>query len=406
MLRIIRSFLPLGWVLIIIVLLIGCTSSTTTENPRPVSIAEINALKLESSPDLEALQRALGHSIEYYERLPTDQRFQYGSFGYSPEEMIASHQHFLRILDLPEVERLEKLQQNFLWFESLNEKNQAFFTGYYEPLLKGSLNESEKFPVPLYGVPSDLVTVNLRNFNEKYGNGILRGKIVDQKFVKYDDRDEISYQNSLQGRATPLAWVNNDIELFFLQIQGSGVIELPNEVLYRVNYADQNGHPYRAIGKILLGEIPREKMSLKALKEYLYDHPERVQEILNYNPSYIFFRHIPGDGPLGNIEVPLTPERSIAMDHRLVPKGGLVFYETNLPSEISPSEEILQRFAVVQDTGGAIRGHGRADIFWGRGTPAEKIAGPMKENGRIFLLVARKEVLNAESGISTTVAKK
>ena len=406
MLRIIRSFPPLGWVLIIIVLLIGCTSSTTTENPRPVSIAEINALKLESSPDLEALQRALGHSIEYYERLPTDQRFQYGSFGYSPEEMIASHQHFLRILDLPEVERLEKLQQNFLWFESLNEKNQAFFTGYYEPLLKGSLNESEKFPVPLYGVPSDLVTVNLRNFNEKYGNGILRGKIVDQKFVKYDDRDEISYQNSLQGRATPLAWVNNDIELFFLQIQGSGVIELPNEVLYRVNYADQNGHPYRAIGKILLGEIPREKMSLKALKEYLYDHPERVQEILNYNPSYTFFRHIPGDGPLGNIEVPLTPERSIAMDHRLVPKGGLVFYETNLPSEISPSEEMLQRFAVVQDTGGAIRGHGRADIFWGRGTPAEKIAGPMKENGRIFLLVARKEVLNAESGISTTVAKK
>ena len=406
MLRIIRSFPLLGWVLIIIVLLIGCTSSTTTENPRPVSIAEINALKLESSPDLEALQRALGHSIEYYERLPTDQRFQYGSFGYSPEEMIASHQHFLRILDLPEVERLEKLQQNFLWFESLNEKNQAFFTGYYEPLLKGSLNESEKFPVPLYGVPSDLVTVNLRNFNEKYGNGILRGKIVDQKFVKYDDRDEISYQNSLQGRATPLAWVNNDIELFFLQIQGSGVIELPNEVLYRVNYADQNGHPYRAIGKILLGEIPREKMSLKALKEYLYDHPERVQEILNYNPSYTFFRHIPGDGPLGNIEVPLTPERSIAMDHRLVPKGGLVFYETNLPSKISPSEEILQRFAVVQDTGGAIRGHGRADIFWGRGTPAEKIAGPMKENGRIFLLVARKEVLNAEREISTTVAKK
>ena len=109
---------------------------------------------------------------------------------------------------------------------------------------------------------------------------------------------------------------------------------------------------------------------------------------------------------MGNIEVPLTPERSIAMDHRLVPKGGLVFYETNLPSEFSPSKEILQRFAVVQDTGGAIRGHGRADIFWGRGAPAEEIAGPMKENGRIFLLVARKEVLNAESEISTTVAKR
>ncbi len=396
----------MGWVMIITILLIGCTKITTTENPRPISIAEINALKLESSPDLEDLRRALGYSIEYYERLPADQRFRYGSVEYSPEEMIASHQHFLRIFDLPEVERLEKLQQDFLWFESLNKKNQAFFTGYYEPLLKGSLNESEKFPVPLYTVPGDLVTVNLGNFDEKYGNGILRGKIVDQKFVKYDDRNEISYQNSLEGRAIPLAWVNNDIELFFLQIQGSGVIELPNRDLYRVNYADQNGHPYRAIGKILLGEIPREKMSLKSLKEYLYDHPERVQEILNYNPSYTFFRQIPGDGPLGNIEVPLTPERSIAMDHRLVPKGGLVFYETNLPSEFSPSKKILQRFAVVQDTGGAIRGHGRADIFWGRGTPAEKIAGPMKENGKIFLLVARKEVLNAESKISNKVAKR
>ena len=396
----------MGWVMIITILLIGCTKITTTENPRPISIAEINALKLESSPDLEDLRRALGYSIEYYERLPADQRFRYGSVEYSPEEMIASHQHFLRIFDLPEVERLEKLQQDFLWFESLNKKNQAFFTGYYEPLLKGSLNESEKFPVPLYTVPGDLVTVNLSNFDEKYGNGILRGKIVDQKFVKYDDRNEISYQNSLEGRAIPLAWVNNDIELFFLQIQGSGVIELPNRDLYRVNYADQNGHPYRAIGKILLGEIPREKMSLKSLKEYLYDHPERVQEILNYNPSYTFFRQIPGDGPLGNIEVPLTPERSIAMDHRLVPKGGLVFYETNLPSELSPSKAILQRFAVVQDTGGAIRGHGRADIFWGRGTPAEKIAGPMKENGKIFLLVARKEVLNAESKISNKVAKR
>ena len=396
----------MGWVMIITILLIGCTKITTTENPRPISIAEINALKLESSPDLEDLRRALGYSIEYYERLPADQRFRYGSVEYSPEEMIASHQHFLRIFDLSEVERLEKLQQDFLWFESLNKKNQAFFTGYYEPLLKGSLNESEKFPVPLYTVPGDLVTVNLSNFDEKYGNGILRGKIVDQKFVKYDDRNEISYQNSLEGRAIPLAWVNNDIELFFLQIQGSGVIELPNRDLYRVNYADQNGHPYRAIGKILLGEIPREKMSLKSLKEYLYDHPERVQEILNYNPSYTFFRQIPGDGPLGNIEVPLTPERSIAMDHRLVPKGGLVFYETNLPSEFSPSKKILQRFAVVQDTGGAIRGHGRADIFWGRGTPAEKIAGPMKENGKIFLLVARKEVLNAESKISNKVAKR
>ena len=111
--RIIRSLPSLGWVLIITILLNGCTKSTTTENPRPISIEEINALKLESSPDLHALQRALGYSIEYYKRLPADQRFQYGSVEYSPEEMIASHQHFLRIFELPEVERLEKLVKDF-----------------------------------------------------------------------------------------------------------------------------------------------------------------------------------------------------------------------------------------------------------------------------------------------------
>jgi membrane-bound lytic murein transglycosylase A len=387
-------------------LLVGCTTTTITENPRSVSVTEIDSLKIESGPDQEPLRRALGHSIKYYERLPVDQRFQYGNLEYSPEEMIASHQYFMEILNLSEDERTKKIRQDFHWFESFNDKNQAFFTGYYEPLLKGGLSESKEFPVPLYGVPKDLVTINLSNFDEKYGKGIVRGKVVDQKFVQYDDRNQISYQDSLQGRAIPLAWVKNEIELFFLQIQGSGVIELPNGKLYRVNYADQNGHPYRAIGKILLGEIPREKMSLKALKEYLYVHSDRVQEILNYNPSYTFFRHIIGDGPLGNIEVPLTAQHSIAMDYRLVPRGGLVFYQTNLPSEVSPAEETLHRFAVVQDTGGAIRGHGRADIFWGRGKLAEKMAGPMKENGRIFLLVARKEVLLVKNGDLTTVTER
>jgi membrane-bound lytic murein transglycosylase A len=162
-----------------------------------------------------------------------------------------------------------------------------------------------------------------------------------------------------------------------------------------VNYADQNGHPYRAIGKLLRDRIPPDKMSLQALKAYLREHPERVREVLDYNPSYTFFRRVE-EGPLGNIQVPLTPGRSLAMDARLAPKGGIAWIETTLPAAVTPgapSPVPVRRFGVVQDTGGAITGHGRVDIFWGTGDDAERIAGPFKQEGRIFLLVARKEFL-------------
>ena len=376
----------LGW------MLLGC--STVSENPRPLTPVELAVLTLEPEPDQDALERAIHFSIAYYQRLPAERTFAYGEQSYNAAELIASHQYFLQLLKLPSSERDERLRRDFLWLESRNENERAFFTGYYEPLLRGSLTPTPEFPVPLYPVPGDLITVSLKEFGEEHGNEVLRGKLQSRRLVPYDNRKQIAYQNSLAGRAEPLAWVKNDIELFFLQIQGSGVIELSDGQLYRVNYAEQNGHPYRAIGKLLLGEIPREKMSLRSLKDYLYANPERVEEILNYNPSYTFFRHIPGDGPLGNIEVPLTAERSIAMDHRLVPRGGLVFYDTNLPTEVSAENSPLRRFALVQDTGGAIRGHGRADIFWGRGAEAERIAGPMKQPGRLYLLVTRKEVLS------------
>ena len=189
-------------------------------------------------------------------------------------------------------------------------------------------------------------------------------------------------------------YLPNQIELAFLQIQGSGLIRLGDGTLMRVNYADQNGHPYRAIGRVLLDRIPREEMSLQKIRDYLYRHPEEERDILAYNPSYTFFRTV-DEGPLGSIEVPLTAGRSLAMDHRLLPRGGLVFIEASYPAESLKEGEAARfsRLGVVQDTGGAIRGHGRADIFWGSGEEAERIAGPMKEKGRIFLLVARKEYL-------------
>jgi membrane-bound lytic murein transglycosylase A len=385
------------WWIVCVLWAAACT--TTTQSPssgwRPLSSEEVSQIPLETEPDLAALRRAVRYSIEYYERLPVDRSFTYGEVEYTAAEMIASHRHFLKLLDLPASAREQRLRSDFVWWETRNESGRAFFTGYYEPLLRGSLEPSAEFPTPLYPVPEDLLVVRLSQFDDAL-SGVIRGKAQGNRLVPYDDRNAIAYENSLSERAKPLVWLENDIELFFLQIQGSGVIELRDGSLFRVNYAEQNGHPYRAIGEILLDKIPREQMSLASLKSYLYENPNEVREILNYNPSYTFFRPIQGEGPLGNIEVPLTPERSIAMDHRLLPKGGLVFYETTLPAEVDARTPSLRRFALIQDTGGAIRGHGRADIFWGRGEPAARIAGPMKQPGTIYVFVARKEVLAAE----------
>jgi membrane-bound lytic murein transglycosylase A len=212
--------------------------------------------------------------------------------------------------------------------------------------------------------------------------------------VPYDSRDDIVYRKSLKGRADPIAYVNG-IELFFLQIQGSGLIRLKDGTILRVNYAQKNGRPYRSIGSMLSDKIPEEKMSMQSIKGYLYGHPEEVRDILSYNQSYVFFR-VTEEGPLGNIDVPLTPMRSLAMDNNEIPRGGLVYIQTDLPvieeGRITGWKSV-KRFGLVQDTGGAIRGHGRVDIFLGHGSEAEIAAGHLKQRGRIFLLVAKKEFL-------------
>jgi membrane-bound lytic murein transglycosylase A len=351
------------------------------------------------------LPAAVHQSVSYYRRVRPEKVFRYGELEYTAREMEASARLFLDIVENLEGEaRRRSLREKFHFFESRNDSGAAFFTGYYEPLLEGSLKWSEKYPAPLYAVPADLLTIDLTPWietgllPEDLENKKLRGRAGGRGVVPYDDREQIYYGASLEERAEVLAWVEDHVELAFLQIQGSGLIRLEDGSRLRVNYADQNGHPYRAIGRLLLDSIPREEMSLQRIRDYLRRHPGEVREILNYNPSYTFFRLVE-EGPLGNIEVPLTPGRSVAMDHRLVPGGGLVYFETSYPPGSFPGiagAVPFSRFGVVQDTGGAIRGHGRVDVFWGSGKEAEMIAGPMKEKGRVFLLAARKEYL-AES---------
>ncbi len=399
-----KHFLLTLLLLSLVIATMGCHSTptpTTPETSQPfvmLSQQQVQALDWEDDLDFTGLAEAIEQSNRFFRRLPQYYKFQYGEIAYSPKEMEASSKLLLEIIqNFQGKERLRQIQERFVFFESKNKKGNAFFTGYYEPILSGSLTPNQQFQTPLYQTPNDLIKANLEKFNKEWKGKRIIGKVEGNQFIPYDSRAKIVDAQSLHQRAKPIAYVGNNIELFFLQIQGSGLIQLPDGSLKRVNYAAQNGHTYRSIGKLLIEEkkIPKEQMSMQALKTYLYSHPEEVRRILNYNPSYTFFREVE-EGPLGYIEVPLTPKRSIAMDRKLIPRGGLAFIKTQTP--VFENNQLVawkpvHRFVLVQDTGGAIRGHGRADIFWGHGPLAELKAGHMQKSGRIFLLVARKEFL-------------
>lgn len=367
----------------------------------PVSKSSVGTLAGTDDLSFQLLSGAIDESLQYYGRLPDDATFRYGEEIYTAREMEASLRLFIATIEKCAPDSChDEIVRKFHFYESRNDDGKAFFTGYYEPVIPGSLVGGDRYRAPLYAVPDDLLVIDLGPWTEAgllpddLDNKRLRGRLSGRRVVPYDDRESIYYGRSLESRAEVLAWVGDHVDLAFLQIQGSGLIRLDDGRLLRVNYAEQNGHPYRAVGRILLDRIPREEMSLQSIRAYLRDHPGEVPAILNYNPSYTFFRIVP-EGPLGSIGRPLTAGRSVAMDARVSPPGGIVYFQTFYrpagDEEEGPVE--VGRFGVVQDRGGAIRGHGRADIFWGSGEEAERIAGPMRNEGRLFLIVARKEFL-------------
>ncbi len=263
---------------------------------------------------------------------------------------------------------------------------EGLVTGYYEPLLRGSRERSKSFSHAIYGVPDDLLVVDLGELYPELKNFRLRGRLDGRKVVPYWSRAELTPQApALAGKA--LLWVADPIELFFLQVQGSGRVELPDGRRVRIGYADQNGHPYQSIGRWLVekGELKLEQASMQGIQAWARANPRRLDELLNANPSFVFFRELPdnGGGPIGALGVPLTPGRSIAVDPRAVPLGAPVFLATTLPL----SEQPLQRLVMAQDTGGAIKGAVRADFFWGFGAEAGARAGRMRQRGEMWVLL-------------------
>lgn len=269
-------------------------------------------------------------------------------------------------------------------------KTKGLITGYYEPLLFGSFEPSDRYRYPLYARPDSLLTIDLGERFPELKNQRLRGRLIGRKVVPYFSRAEIEADRELL-RGNELVWLDDRDDVFFLHIQGSGRIELPDGKVIGVGYSDQNGHPYRAIGRTLVerGELELEQVSLFSIKQWLRDNPKQAEELLNQNPSYIFFvlREDPGQGPIGSLNVPLTAERSIAIDPKLIELGSPMWLSTHYPGE---QDQPFEKLVFAQDTGGAIKGHLRADVFWGHDREAERAAGTMKSPGSLIVLIPRQ----------------
>ena len=268
------------------------------------------------------------------------------------------------------------------------ESSDGLITGYYEPELRGSRVRDSEFSVPLHIRPSDLVSVNLGLFAKELNGRRVNGRVVRGSLIPYHDRSTIE-QGVLEGKKLELVWVDSLSDAFFLHIQGSGRIRLRSGKIMRLGYSATNGHAYTAIGRELIrsGTITREKMSMQSIQRWLDKHPKKGSQLMRTNKSYIFFRELKGMGPIGSQGVPLTPERSLAVDTRFIPLGLPVWLETTLPNS-KPYRKLM----IAQDTGGAIRGAVRADIFWGAGNRAKHIAGRMKSRGRYWVFIPKTRV--------------
>jgi membrane-bound lytic murein transglycosylase A len=345
---------------------------------------------------LDNLSYAIGKSLEYLNRVPAERTFRFGEDAYSALHLIRSLKTLRDFVETrPEPAAVNRfIADRYRVYQSSGgpESGQVLFTGYYEPHLKGSLTPDARNRYPVHAMPGDLMVIDLSLFSQDFNGKRIVGRLQGDTVVPYPDRQAIEADAGFAQKAPPIAWVDDRIDLFFLQIQGSGRIYLTDGAFIRVHYHGSNGQPYRSIGRLLIdqGKIPAEEMSMQRLKAYLQAHPAEVDAVLNHNPSYVFFK-TETSGPIGAIGVDLAPGRSVAVDRRVFPMAAPAFLQTQIPV-VDGNGRIdrwmdFSAFALNQDTGGAIRGPGRVDIFWGNGPYAEIAAGHMQHNGSFYLLV-------------------
>ncbi|MBW1836399.1 MAG: murein transglycosylase A [Deltaproteobacteria bacterium] len=379
---------------------------------RPVP-KDLNLIKIPSSqyPDFSddmaynGLKESILQSISYLNKIPSDRKFTFGEDVFDTGSMLKSMKHFMAFIETnPSQQDLNRfIAQHYQVYQSkgYDSQKQVLFTGYYEPVLKGNPTQSDEYRFPVYKRPDDLITIDLSLFSSRYTGRKIIGRFFEETIIPYYERKEIENDPFFEKKARPIAWAKDPVDLFFLHIQGSGKMLFPNGDLIRVHYHTSNGRPYRSIGKYLIdeGKIPLSEMSMQAIRSYLKDHPEEVQTVLYFNPSYVFFEIIE-DGPIGCIQTKLIPGRSIALDKQVFPLSALAFIETKKPV-IDGKGEIqnwsnLSRFVMNHDTGGAIKGPGRVDLFWGDGAYAEIAAGHLKHPGKLYFIMLKPDITSSK----------
>ncbi len=398
--RIRKGFL-VALVLLTVATALGCYPVLKKEAQKPEeALREVHFLlpKFSDDMDKDFLISAVRRNLEYLDRLAPETVFHYGPNDFTCREIRESQEAFLDLLskglDADQLNR--EIRKKFRVYRATGRvgEKRVLFTGYFEPLYEGSLTPDEIFRFPLYRRPDDLIRIDLSPFGEKFQGETVVARIESKKVLPYYSRYQIETEKALKDKDLEIAWLKNPVDVAFLHIQGSGRLKLPDGNDLLVHYQASNGRPYRSIGGYMIGKgfLTREETSMQAIRRYLTEHPEILDEVLNYNPSYVFFQQ-EEDGPLGNIGVLLTPGRSIALDSRIFPKGALGFISSRKPLVNDRGEIVgwtpFSRFVLNQDTGGAIKGAGRADIFWGSGPYAELAAGHLKHEGDLYLLIKK-----------------
>ncbi|MGD9330840.1 MAG: MltA domain-containing protein [Desulfobacterales bacterium] len=388
--------------LCLVLLVASCTSFRAERPSAETAIQEITRLRdlpqFADDMDYDGLATAIDQSLTYLSRVPDDRRFRFGSQEYSKAHMIRSLESFRDYTAMrpPRAQLNQFIRQHYQVYQSIGRppEDDVLFTGYFEPLYPGSLTPSPHYPVPVYGLPEDLVTVDLAKFSPDWAGKRIIGRLTEHRLVPYYTREEIQRAGHRLENAPIIAWMRDPVDLYFVQVQGSGRLQTPDGQQVSILYAGQNGHSADLVGRHLIREnkVPAEEMSMQRIRRYFREHPEDRERLLFQDPSFVFFR-IGTTGPLGNLGVEVTPGRSIATDRRIFPPGALAFIDTRKPL-VSGKREIgqwvsLKRFVLNQDTGGAIKGPGRADLFWGSGAYAETAAGHLKHPGDLYFLILK-----------------
>lgn len=398
-----RRFKPQNaWqgLLIVALTLLGCSSDILgSPESSPTWLDASETPVMVDDLDRTSLQLGLQRSLTYLRRLPPDRALPFGNRWVSVNTLRYTLETFEQLLaQAPTSEALNAaLQEQFEVAQATGRDGQGgvLFTGYHQIIVEGNLRQTQEFAYPVYAPPPDLLTIDLGAFRPDYAGKRLIARYDNGKIRPYFTRREIDMEGKLRGRGLELAWLRDPVEGFFLHVEGSGAIRLPDGQIVFVSYAASNGHSYRSIGRLLIkeGRLTPASMSLQTLRRYLRDHPQERVRVLNANPRYIFFRQV-DQGPRGSLDLVLVPGRSIATDARLFPPAGLAFIQTQKPVLNHQGEIVgwqpFSRFVFNHDTGSAITGPGRVDLFWGNDAAAEMAAGHMKHPGKLFFLLQRR----------------